>query len=191
MVMHLFKSFLIILIMLLVASFSYSDENEGQKFAIQVGGRFMKKKNAENLEARLKKKGYEAYVYQMPISNTLNWYWVRVGLFEDRELALHELSQFKKDENMDAALAVISENKINKDYLLNKQLSGTNSREPSSGPALLNYSIKAPGTGPGGEIRISDVPDTGPQDSLNGFDSEEYEDGPDTGPPSDANNDDE
>ena len=71
-------------------------------FSIQVGA-FSRKRNAENLANRLRKKGYSVDIVS-PVPGKSRLYKVKVGKFKTRSAALKTAQKLRRNEKLDTAV---------------------------------------------------------------------------------------
>jgi len=75
-------------------------------FSVQAGA-FLNKNNADKFAARLKEKGYAAYVFKITDSTNRTWHAVRAGNYKDLQEASSGLAIFKSKEKIPAIITRI------------------------------------------------------------------------------------
>ncbi len=76
-----------------------------ERFNLQAGA-YRVEANAQEAVARLLKKEYDAFIFEITDARQRTWYTVRVGRYETREEAAASLESFRREENIPAVIAV-------------------------------------------------------------------------------------
>jgi len=80
-----------------------------QKMAYSVqAGACQEKKNAEIIVSKLRRKGYEAYLFEAYDSKKQKWFTVRIGDYADLETASRAAFSFRKKENTEPVVTRIN-----------------------------------------------------------------------------------
>ena len=85
------------------AASSPGDTEPVARYAIQVGA-YRAKDNADHHVAKLREKGFDAYLYETSDKKQRAWYFVRFGRFQDFKSAHKAWTTFTEKERMDATI---------------------------------------------------------------------------------------